>query len=232
MVAINAAALSRFVGGLLKAPPPANETEVEYRVLGPVMERLGWDVHTQIEWRRRVGASTKPGVVDISLHAGDGTPKVLLEAKKWDASLDRYVEQLMRYAFQEAAPVVVLTNGREWRFYLPREVGDVRDRVFAEVDFTRDRRSAVNTLIEFLGVERVLSGEAERAAREALVSFRKQREAADALPEVWSDMRAGPDSSLVRLVSKRVKEATGTSPRLEDVVEVVRAAHPQVEAPK
>ena len=221
--------LTRFFGKLLKSEPPSNETEVEYRVLGPVIERLGWDMATQVDWRRRVGVSSKPGVVDIALHAEDGVPLVLVEAKKWKAPLDRYVDQLLRYAFAEAAPIVVLTNGCEWRFYLPREAGDVRDRVFAEVDLERGVSPAARVLVEYLSAEGVVAGEAEKAAVKGLAVFRGQRKAGDALPGVWTEMRQEPDRALVRLLSKKVEAATGFTPSLDDAVEVIRAAHPQVE---
>ena len=197
MKAQSLTALNRFLGGLLKTQPPSNETEVEYRVLGRVMERLGWDMATQVDWRRRVGVSSKPGVVDIALHGGDGVPLLLLEAKKWKAPLDRYVEQLMRYAFQEAAPVVVLTNGCEWRFYLPREVGDVRDRCFAEVDLERGVSEVGSVLSDFLAADRVVSGKAEVSAVESLSVFRGHRKAGEALSVVWTEMRQEPDKGLV-----------------------------------
>ena len=222
-------ALSRFFTKILDEPVPSNETEVEYRILGPVMERLGWNMATQVDWRRRVGITSKPGVVDIALHSGDKTPLILLEAKKWAAPLDRYVDQLLRYAFAEAAPIVVLTNGQEWRFYLPRGDGDVRDRVFAEVDLSRSVGTTVKTLWEFLSADRVISGEAETAANEALCVFRGHRTAAEALPSVWTSMRSQPDKALIRLVSKQVADSTGYSPLREDVIEVIRSAHPQVD---
>ena len=123
----------------------------------------------------------------------------------------------------------MLTNGLEWRFYLPREAGDVRDRVFAEVDLNRGSAPAARVFVEFLESGRVISGAAVEAAGEALTVYRDQRRAADILPGVWTQMRAEPARALVRLVSKQVEQAAGCVPRVEDVVEVIRSAHPQVE---
>ena len=67
-------AVSRFYHTLLKKPPPRNETEVEYLVLGPVIEKLGWDLHEQVEWRYQVGETPRSGIVDVALHAGDEKP--------------------------------------------------------------------------------------------------------------------------------------------------------------
>lgn len=222
-------ALARFFGKVLAAPPPANETEVEYKVLGPVLERLGWDTHTQIDWRYQVGDTPKTGIVDISLHNGDGTPKVLLEAKSWEANLTRHIEQVMRYAFHEAAYICVLTNGREWQFYLPRAEGDVRDRLFASADIQEDGpNKAAGIITQFLEAEQVLSGKADAEADQALGDFRAAKLAAEVLPGIWEQMRTGPDKGLVQLLSRRVKAETGHSPRQKDLVDVLQSAQSSI----
>ena len=218
-------ALARVFSKILAAPPPANETEVEYKVLGPVLEKLGWDIHTQIEWRYQVGDTPKTGIVDISLHKGDGVPVILLEAKSWDSNLNRHIEQVMRYAFHEAAYICVLTNGREWQFYLPRAEGDVRDRLFASTDIVDDGASAAAAIITpFLEVEQVLSGAADAAADKALSEFRAQKMAAEILPGIWERMRSEPDKALLRVLSKKVEAETGSPPRTKDLVEVIQSA--------
>ena len=42
-------------------------------------------------------------------------------------------------------------------------------------------------------------------------------------------MRSQPDKALIRLVSQQVADSTGYSPLREDVIEVIRSAHPQVD---
>ena len=51
-----------------------------------------------------VPPDSPPGVVDIALHDGDHIPGYSSKAKEWDAELNRYIEQVMRYAFREATP--------------------------------------------------------------------------------------------------------------------------------
>lgn len=219
-------ALARFFSKVLEAPPPANETEVEYKILGPVLERLGWDTHTQIDWRYQVGDTPKTGIVDISLHGGDGVPRILLEAKAWDSNLTRHIEQVMRYAFHEAAYICVLTNGQEWQFYLPRAEGDVRDRLFASTDIVEDGATkAAAVICQFLEIEQVLSGAADAEADKALGEYKAQKLAAEILPTIWERMRSEPDKGLLRLVSKRVESETGSAPRTKDLVDVIQSAH-------
>lgn len=221
--------LARLFSKVLESPPPSNETEVEYRVLGPVLETLGWDSHTQIDWRYQVGDTPRTGIVDVSLHSGDNIPRILLEAKSWDSNLTRHIEQVMRYAFHEAANICVLTNGREWQFYLPRAEGDVRDRMFASADIQEDGpTSAAGVIASFLAAEQVLSGAADAEAEEALAAFKSRKLAAEILPTVWERMRSEPDKALLRLLSKNVEKETGSVPHKKDLVEVIQSAHPPI----
>lgn len=221
--------LERLFAAVMEAAPPSNETEVEYNILGPALEALGWDKYSQIAWRHRTGGEAKGegGVVDASLHSGNGVPRVLLEAKAWDADLTRHMSQMLRYAFHEAAEVCVLTNGKEWRFYLPRARGEVKDRMFAHAHLELDGTAGASAVVaRYLSAERVLDGTALEDAERSLGEFKAKREAVKILPRVWDKMRADADRDLLRLVTRRVEAETGQPPPADKVAEVIRQAQP------
>ena len=216
--------LAEFITTLQGAPVPENETAVEYKVAGPVLELLGWDVYSNLQWRRQIGSRRTAGVVDVALLDEEGAPQALIEAKAPNESLDKHLDQLLRYAFHETAQICVLTNGMEWWFYLPRAEGEARDRRFAQVDFRADVGEAVDRMVRFLSADRVLSGKAAENAATELQKVLARRKAADALPEVWRRMREEPDRSLVRLVTTRVANEIGYSPDPSDVADLLLAA--------
>jgi predicted type IV restriction endonuclease len=41
---------------------------------------------------------------------------------------DRAERQLFEYAFHDGVPMAILTDGREWNFFLPGEQGDYGER--------------------------------------------------------------------------------------------------------
>lgn len=216
--------LAEFITTLQGAPVPENETAVEYKVAGPVLELLGWDVYSNLQWRRQIGSRRTAGVVDVALLDEEGAPQALIEAKAPNESLDKHLDQLLRYAFHETAQICVLTNGMEWWFYLPRAEGEARDRRFAQVDFRADVTEAVDRMVRFLSADRVLSGKAAENAATELQKVLARRKAADALPEVWRRMREEPDRALVRLVTTRVANEIGHSPDQSDVADLLLAA--------
>ena len=216
--------LADFIETLQGAPVPENETAVEYKVAGPVLELLGWDVYSNLQWRRQIGSRRTAGVVDVALLDEEGAPQALIEAKAPDESLDKHLDQLLKYAFHETAQICVLTNGMEWWFYLPRAEGEARDRRFAQVDFRADIGEAVDRMVRFLAADRVLSGKAAENAATELQKVLARRKATNALPEVWRRMREEPDRALVRLVTSRVENEIGHSPDPSDVADLLLAA--------
>lgn len=216
--------LADFIKTLQGAPVPENETAVEYKVAGPVLELLGWDVYSNLQWRRQIGSRRTAGVVDVALLDEEGAPQALIEAKAPDESLDKHLDQLLRYAFHETAQICVLTNGMEWWFYLPRAEGAARERRFAQVDFRADIGEAVDRMVRFLAADRVLSGKAAENAATELQKVLARRKATNALPEVWRRMREEPDRALVRLVTSRVENEIGHSPDPSDVADLLLAA--------
>ena len=122
----------------------------------PVLDSLGWD------WRDLDEVApeyvVRGGRVDYCLRAGART-LVLVEVKRTGTDLDAHQEQLLRYAFEEGAPLGVLTDGLVWWLYLPTEAGSWEQRKFFTIDFRRQPPDvAARSLSRFLTKSAVVGG--------------------------------------------------------------------------
>src|SRR5688500_12535381 len=102
-----------------------NEAAISHGVVLPILNELGWPVFDPtvvapeytVEGRR----------VDFALCHPRNRPSVFVEVKQPGRSegADR---QLFEYAFHLGVPVALLTDGREWHFYLPSGQGLYQER--------------------------------------------------------------------------------------------------------
>lgn len=108
--------------------PPSERSTIRQIVL-PVLSALGWDVDNsngthEVRDEYQVSTLKGSGKVDIALMGQRGQCVCLVEAKSPGENLDNHVMQLFKYdASNESGTVCVLTDGLEWRLYLPREKG-------------------------------------------------------------------------------------------------------------
>ena len=197
---------------------PTNEQAAITQIIVPVLNDLGWDVDT-ISREHWVGGRKEGGKVDIALMKGNRCV-CIVEAKRPGVNLMDHVDQVLRYAFYEGVTFCVLTDGLEWRFYLPREEGRPEEREFAVLRLKDNPiEQSENDLRRFLSREAILSGAAEHDAVKKLNELQIDRE----LPGIWREMLSEPDRELVTWVGKRVSEKHSFSPSADQVAKVIVA---------
>ncbi len=197
---------------------PTNEQATITQIIVPVLIDLGWNVDT-ISREHWVGGRKEGGKVDIALMKGNRCV-CIVEAKRPGVNLMDHVDQVLRYAFYEGVTFCVLTDGLEWRFYLPREEGRPEEREFAVLRLKDNPiEQSENDLRRFLSREAILSGAAEHDAVRKLNELQIDRE----LPGIWREMLSEPDQELVTWVGKRVSEKHSFSPSADQVAKVIVA---------
>lgn len=203
--------------------PPPNEQETITHIIEPILRDLGWDVsndrgNREVRPQHSVGGSKKIKM-DIALMK-DNRCVCVVEAKKPSVKLTGDPEdQVLMYAFHGGVTYCVLTNGLEWRFYLPFEV-ESEEREFAVLKLKEDPiKQSENDLKRFLSREAVLNGDAGRDADRQL----KQRQIDRELPDIWRKMLTEPDQELVTWVEKRISDKHGFSPSAEQVAKIIVA---------
>lgn len=197
---------------------PTNEQATITQIIVPILIDLGWDVST-ISREHWVGGRKEGGKVDIALMK-DKRCVCIVEAKRPGVNLIDHVDQVLRYAFYEGITVCVLTDGLEWRFYLPREEGKPEEREFSMLRLKDNLvEQSGNDLKRFLSCEAILSGAAKHDAVRELNKLQIDRE----LPGIWREMLTEPDRELVTWVAKRISEKHGFSPSADQVAKIIVA---------
>ena len=103
------------------------EEDVKLAVILPILQALGWNPADPGSLRPEYPASS--GRVDYALLC-HGRPQVFLEAKRGGALDVRAEAQLFRYAVNNGVPLLVLSDGRHWDFYLSMADGAPEERRF------------------------------------------------------------------------------------------------------
>jgi hypothetical protein len=215
--------LADLVDRLAKSEVLAQSVEEATRQAAvlPVLDALGWD------WRDLDEVApeyvVRGGRVDYCLRTA-GRTQVLVEVKRTGTDLDAHQEQLLRYAFEEGAPLAVLTDGLVWWLYLPTETGSWEQRKFFTIDFRRQSSDvAALSLSRFLTKSAVVDGQAIEEARAEHSGQERDRRVREGLPVAWRQLLAGPDELLSELLAEAVAGVSGHRPNSEQVAQFLAA---------
>ena len=195
-----------------------NEAQIKQAVILPVLRALGWDDADPTAFKPEY--ATPGGWVDYAL-LDHGTPLVFVEAKREGAVDSRGEEQLFRYANNQGVPLLVLSDGDNWDFFLSMAAGEPPQRRFHHLRL-RDQGSVqahVGFLKQHLAKIRVVSGDSKIDAERRLAHKRVQNRAREAIPRAWQSLLSGSDEMLCLLLSEAVETDCGTVPDPEDVAE-------------
>ena len=204
-----------MIVGNIRAHKFVNEVAVREAIVVPVLAALGWETldpdvvyrEYQIENRR----------VDYGLVAVGSTPTIIVEVK----AIGQIVggdKQLFEYAFLEGVPMAILSDGREWSFYLPGEHGNYEDRRVYKLDLLeRELKEVCEVLRRYLEFERVKSGKAMEDARSDYRTAAQKRQAEDTIPRAWQDLIEEPDELLIELLLEKTERICGFQPEVEQI---------------
>jgi hypothetical protein len=192
-----------------------NETAVREAIVLPVLQQLGWDVLDPSTVRREYQVGGRK--VDYGLFVHSSAPDLLIEVKAVGLIVGGD-KQLFEYAFHEGVPMVLLTDGREWSFYLPAGQGSYDDRRIYKLDILeRDPAESCQALTRYLAFERVRQKEAIADARSDYETAARERRAADTLQPAWRKLVEEPDGLLIDLLVEKTQALCGYAPTREQV---------------
>lgn len=195
------------------------EEATKHALVLPVLGHLGWET-----WNIRDVVpefSMGEGRVDYCL-AVDRKPRVFVEVKGVDQSLQDHQKQLLGYAFNRGVELAALTNGFSWWFYLPLLEGSWEEHKFFVIDIHEQAPNIVaDHFARFLSRAAVASGEAADEARSVRESNIRQVEITRALPQAWQRLISEPDELLVDLIAEAVERTCGHKPDSDTVAEFI-----------
>lgn len=142
-----------------------SETDVTAKLLIPILHALGWDQSpdNRIKLEQRTGQER----ADIALFCGTDC-RVVIEVKGPKENLGIHEKQLAGYAAFLGAEYAILTNGKTWNYYLPKERGEFSSLLYVSIQDIFDENALPGgvTLSELLSINAVRSyGAADTAKR-------------------------------------------------------------------
>lgn len=194
----------------IKAGRFPNEASVSQGIVLRLLAALGWPAYDTEVVCPEYSLSGRR--VDFALCSPPSKPIAFIEVKQIGHS-DGAERQLFEYAFHDGVPLAILTDGREWNFFLPGEQGDYGERRVYKLDIIdRDLVECVERLERYLLYAAVVSGAAIQAARDDYRNVSKERQMLAALPKVWHQIIVEEDEMLLEIVADRVEILCGFKP--------------------
>ncbi len=161
--------------------------------------------------------------VDFALCCAGRRPSLFIEVKGVGRAVDGD-RQLFEYAFHEGIPLCLLTDGRDWSFYLPSGQGSYDERrVYRLQLIERPPSECARILERYLKFGRVKSGDAFEDAMRDYRDIASRREAARSLPNAWAALVNQPEDLLVDLLAEQTEAISGFRPTSAEVVRFLRA---------
>lgn len=201
-----------------------NEAAVSFSILMPILRTLGWDDSDpdQVIPEHSSGGRR----VDFALCGTSKRPSVFIEVKGVGRALEGD-RQLFEYAFHEGIPICILTDGRDWSFYLPSGQGSYDDRRVYRLQLNeRPSSESARIFQRYLSRARVKSGEALDAANQDYRDIASRREASRNLPQAWHQLVSGPEDLLIDLLVEQTEGICGFRPSAAEVTEFLRGLAP------
>lgn len=194
-----------------------SEAAVREAIVLPILQKLGWDVFDPEIVFREFNLSGRR--VDYALSVTPPRKSVFVEVKAIN-NASGGDKQLFEYAYHEGIPFAILTDGREWNFYLPGEQGSYDERRVQKLDLIERSTSDVSaTLKKYLEFSRVQSGEAITSARADYQNISRRKLAANQISKAWLELVNEPDTLLIDLIAEKTEALCGYRPASEDVEE-------------
>jgi predicted type IV restriction endonuclease len=207
-----------------------NEAAISHGVVMPIINALGWD--TADPQQVVPEFSISGGRVDFALFGLGHKPAVFIEVKQVGRAVagDR---QLFEYCFHQGVPLCVLTDGREWSFYLPAGLGSYEDRRVYRLQIDdREPAKCEQMLTRYLSRERVRDQTAFEDAQRDHRDAARRREATGILPLAWRELVADAHDQLLEAVTDKTEALCGYKPAQDEVIRFMRSLQPgEVVAP-
>ena len=197
-----------------------DEASVRQVVVLQILSALGWDTYDRLEVTPDFAVGG--GRVDYCLRIG-GQSKVLIEVERGGADLSSGETALIGYSLESRVGLAALTNGLDWRFYLPSPKGASADMLFSDIRIaSTDKDIAADVFIKALSKDKVASGSAVNHANELLALMRHAKLVNETLPAAWRSLLSDPDNVLVGLLADRVKAISNAAPSVSQVRDFLR----------
>lgn len=194
-----------------------SEQSISQGILLRLLSALDWPIYdTQIVIPEYdIGDKRR---VDFALCTKNNKPMIFIEGKKL-GNTDGADRQVFEYAFHSGIPLAIVTDGKEWHFYLPAEPGNYDERRVYKLDLIeREVEESSYRLKRYIGYDNVCSGNFLENAREDYRNVTKERQAKASIPTAWNKLLDEEDEMLLEIVSGKVESLCGYEPTKNQIL--------------
>ena len=220
--------------GIARSAYP-NETAVRTQIVQRILHELGWNVFDpdKVCNEYTLKLKTTSRRIDLALCVKNRSPRCIIELKSTDYDLKEIGRsdgdrQLFEYAFHAGAPLALLTNGANWRFYSTFSAGTYAERLVRNLDIETEPPDEVAAALgRYLSYANTESGRAADHARVDLEKRIDRRKAKEAIPRAWKRLvEDGPDGRLAVLLMDATSLLVESVPAKQDVADFLRRLKP------
>ena len=180
-----------------------DEASTKQAVVLRLLSFLGWDIFNVEEVYPDYSVNSTNVSYALRIKT---TNKVFIEVKRVHAKLDNHQKSLVNLASREDVNMAVLTNGITWWFYLVSTNGSWQRKWFYSIDLIKQKPdSFVPNLIDLISKTKVAKGQSLKAAK-SLFQKKRQKLAANFLPEAWNQIISQPNKIFVELLSEQTEK--------------------------
>ena len=180
-----------------------DEASTKQAIVLRLLSFLGWDIFNVEQVYPDYSANSSN--VSYALRIKNSN-KVFIEVKRVHSKLDKYQKSLVNLASREGVNLAVLTNGITWWFYMISASGSWQRKWFYSIDLIKQKPDTfVPNLIDLLTQKKVAKGQSLKAAR-SLFQKKRQKLAANFLPEAWNQIISQPNKIFVELLSDQTEK--------------------------
>ncbi|WP_419918595.1 type I restriction endonuclease [Candidatus Poriferisocius sp.] len=198
------------------------EAHVKQALIIPILAALGWDQMNLTELRSEYLLPNKHKVDYALLSRKE--PKVFIEAKRLGNLDKKAIDQIFNYATNKGIPLLVLTDGQHWDFYLSMADGEPSSRLFYQIEISTKSKGDSGSFLKeqkenfknFLSKEKVISGEARRTAEAHYEERKSQERARQTIFEAWEKILIDSDTILIDALVEEVEKLCGKKPHKDD----------------
>jgi len=188
----------------------ANEASVIRGIINPILEALQWPINNVSIVRPEFTIESQR--VDLALFHNN-QPFIFLEAKKIGGA-DGAEKQLFQYAFHSGVPILILTDGPTWHFFLTAGLGSYEQRKVDKLDLIEyeDIDQICAKLSDYLLYKNVIAGIAQKNLEKEYKSVIRDKEMNKTLPIAWKRIVEENDDLLFELLANKVEELCNYKP--------------------
>jgi hypothetical protein len=190
-----------------------NESSISTGIVLPILQELGWQVFNPRQVLPEY--NEHGGRVDYALFDHRERVVIFIEVKML-GNTEGAEQQLFNYAFHQGVPFLILTDGREWNFFLPLEQGNYLDRKLYKLDLLeRNSQTILDKFNRYLLFDRVDQGVALEEAKSDFREISRRRDAERFIPQAWRSLIVNKNDTLLTLLIDNVEGLCGLRPERE-----------------